>query len=148
MVLPDTSAWIEYLRAERERGEARSLADQLDVLIEQQQVLTCGPVAAELIAGARGAQREGLAAQLAGLPWVELKRSDWLTVGQTAAELRERGETVPLIDIQIAVCAVDGDAELWTWDGDFERVARALDGLRLRLLAQPVDRTGGPDQLT
>ncbi len=131
MVLADTSVWIGYLRQDDlERG---SLADRLDSLIDRQQVLMCGPVAAELIAGAREDQREMLAGELAAQPWVELKRSDWLTVGRTAGELRRRGETVPLIDIQIAVCAVKGEAELWTRDRDFERVAGALEGLRVRI---------------
>jgi predicted nucleic acid-binding protein len=155
MVLPDTSVWIDYLRAQGSAGavpagaapagaaeqadgvEDLSPADELDLLIERQEVVTCGPVVAELVAGTRGSQRESLATQLAAQPWVDLKRSDWPIVGQTAARLRERGETVPLIDVQIAVCAVLGDAQLWTCDHDFERIARTLDGLRLRMITRP-----------
>jgi predicted nucleic acid-binding protein len=153
MVLPDTSVWIEYLRADRSAAagtetssggppgqelEGRetpepSVADELDSVIERQQVLTCGPVVAELLAGARGRQRESLRAQLSTQPWIDLKRSDWLTVGDVAGKLRGRGEVVPLIDLQIAVCAVNGDAELWTCDRDSQRVVAALDGLRMRL---------------
>jgi predicted nucleic acid-binding protein len=135
VILPDTSVWVEYLRAERNSGAGRtpSPADELDGMIEREQVVTCGPVIAELLAGARGPQRDQLAEQLGAQPWVELRRSDWLTIGHTAGQLRERGQTTPLIDIQIAVCAVDADAELWTRDSDFERVAEALDGLRVRM---------------
>ncbi len=101
--------------------------------IQQEQVLTCGPVAAELMAGARGHQRGELAKQLGSQPWIDLKRPDWLTIGHTAAKLQERGQTTPLIDIQIAICAVTAEAELWTLDRDFERIAEALDGLRIRV---------------
>lgn len=142
MTLPDTSVWVEYLRAapaagpasERDRpGDAEiSAADALDELIERDAVLTCGPVVAELLAGARGRGREELAEQMRAQPWVELSRSDWLTVGHTAARLREKGHTTPLLDVQIAVCAVTADAELWTRYGDFERIAQSLDGLRVR----------------
>jgi predicted nucleic acid-binding protein len=90
-------------------------------------------VVAELLAGARGRQRSELAEQLGTQPWINLKHSDWLTIGHTAAKLQERGQTTPLIDVQIAVCAVIAKAELWTLDRDFERIVEALDGLRVRV---------------
>lgn len=49
----------------------------------------------------------------------------WLTIGHTAAKLQERGQTTPLIDVEIAVCAVTAEAEPWTLDRDFERIAEA-----------------------
>lgn len=73
------------------------------------------------------------AAQLGAQPWIDLKRGDWLAMGHTAAKLQERGQTVPLIDVQIAMCAVGAQAELWTLDRDFERIVEALDGLRVRV---------------
>jgi predicted nucleic acid-binding protein len=136
VILPDTSVWVEYLRAEDSgpsTSEDTSPAEALDAVIQQAQVVTCGPVAAELLAGARGDRREALSAQLSAQPWIELKHSDWLTIGQTAAKLQEQGKTTPLIDVQIAVCATLAEAELWTLDSDFERIAEALDGLRLRV---------------
>jgi predicted nucleic acid-binding protein len=44
--------------------------------------------------------------------------------------VRERGASVPLTDIQIAVSAVAASAELWTRDADFERVSTVLSALR------------------
>jgi predicted nucleic acid-binding protein len=139
VILADTSVWVEYLRtapssaSSREGRPSSSPAEALDARIEQEQVLTCGPVVAELLAGARGPQRDELAEQLGAQPWIDLKRADWLMVGQTASKLRERGQTTPLIDVQIAVCATVAEAELWTLDGDYERIAQSLDGLRVRL---------------
>ncbi len=136
MILPDTSVWVEYFRAVPSSSRASvgtSPAEELDALIEHEQVVTCGPVIAELMAGARGRQRDKLAEQLGAQPWIELKRSDWLTVGHTAARLQERGQMTPLVDIQIAVCANRAKAELWTLDRDFERIAEALDGLRIQV---------------
>jgi predicted nucleic acid-binding protein len=138
VILADTSVWVEYLRAEPpsapcREGRAPSPAEALDARIEQEQVVTCGPVVAELLAGARGAQRDELAEQLSGQPWIDLGRGDWLTVGETAAKLRERGQTTPLIDVQIAVCATLAEAELWTLDGDYTRISQSLEGLRVRV---------------
>jgi len=88
---------------------------------------------AELLAGARGHQRDELAEQLRAQPWIDLKRSDWVAVGHTTAKLQEQGQTTPLVDVQIAVCAVNAEAELWTRDRDFERIVKVLDGLHVRL---------------
>ncbi len=136
MILPDTSVWIEYLRSGPSSpgpGGSASAAEELDPLIKHEQIVTCGPVVAELLAGARGQQRVELAEQLGAQPWVDLKRADWLTMGHVAAKLAERGQTTPLVDVQIAVCSVKAKAELWTLDHDFERIADALDGLRVRV---------------
>jgi len=136
VILPDTSVWVDYLRARPPTAGGipdPSPAESLDALIQQELVLTCGPVVAELLAGARGRGRTELAEQLGAQPWVELGRADWLKAGEVAAGLQERGETVPLVDIQIAICAAGAKAELWTFDGDFRRIAEVLDGLQLRV---------------
>lgn len=136
MIVPDTSVWVDYLRAGSfppSQRTSSSKAEDLDSLIRQEQILTCGPVVAEVLAGARGGQRDELAKQLGAQPWIDISRADWLKIGHIAAKLQETGQTTPLVDIQIAVCAAHAKAELWTLDHDFERIAGALDGLRLRV---------------
>jgi predicted nucleic acid-binding protein len=85
---------------------------------------------AEILAGADRHNRHQLGALFAGLPWAEIDRHAWVRVGDVAAELRERGETVALTDIEIAVAAEGADARLWTWVTDFDRVGRVMTGLR------------------
>lgn len=123
-VLADTSIWVDFLR----RGGGPASAD-LEYLLTAGEALTCGPVVAELLAGAKQADRTRLWLLLTGLPWAELGPLQWHSVGETAARLRERGDTVPLTDIAIAVAAVDSAARLWTRDADFRRIGRALAGL-------------------
>jgi predicted nucleic acid-binding protein len=137
VILPDTSVWVEYLRASpgASPAGAAAAAAELDEAISAEHVATCGPVVAELLAGVRAAQQQELARQLAAQPFIDLRRSDWIHVGHTAALLRERGHTTPLIDVQIAVCAASADAELWTLDRDFERIAAASPELRVRVFA-------------
>ena len=130
MVLPDTSIWIAYLRP-----GAPEITRDLGGALERREVLTCGPVVAELVAGARAADRATLLESMGGLPWAELDRQAWQSVGLLAAELRERGEIVALTDLEIAVAAHRSGAALWTADRDFERVAPLLEGFDLRLIA-------------
>lgn len=128
MLLADTSIWVAYLRAGSE-DVTRELAAALD----RRDVLACGPVVAELVAGARPHDRLTLLESLGGLPWADLDRPAWQSVGLLAAELRDRGIGLPLTDLEIAVAAVTARATLWTGDRDFERLAGVLDGLELRL---------------
>jgi predicted nucleic acid-binding protein len=130
VVLPDTSIWVAYLRPGSD-----SLTKEIDVALEHSEVVVCGPVVAELVAGARPADRDALLSPLAALPWSDLDRRAWQSVGLLAAELRDRGETLPLTDLEIAVAARSARATLWTADRHFERLAPLVAGLELRLQA-------------
>ncbi len=128
--LADTSIWVAYLR----QGHDHPWGAELDQLLGGGDLLICGPVAAELLAGTAERDREQLAESLQGLDWAELDRRSWTRAGTLAARLRAAGETVPLTDVFIAAAALRADAQLLTADSDFERVARHEPKLRLRLL--------------
>jgi predicted nucleic acid-binding protein len=130
VVLPDTSIWIAYLRP---GGE--DITRELSASLERREVLACGPVVAELAAGARPGDRATLLASFAGLPWAELDRQAWQSVGLLAGELRDRGQAIPLTDLEIAVAAHSTGAALWTADHRFERLVPILNGLELRLIS-------------
>ena len=124
-VVADSAVWIAFLRS-----GARGAAAALDSLLANQSVAVCGPVVAEILAGADRRDRLHLRSLFGGLPWAAIDRSSWARVGDVAAELRERGETVPLTDLEIAVAAEGADARLWSWDTDFDRIERVMTGLR------------------
>ncbi|MBA3866747.1 MAG: PIN domain-containing protein [Solirubrobacterales bacterium] len=126
MVLPDTSVWVEFSR----RG-ARGRASGLGPLLDAGGVVTCGPVAAELLAGAEGEVSERLWETLSSLPWAELDPAAWREVGRVAAHLRGDGQTLPLTDLLIAVAAARGGHALWSFDSDFERIGASLAELEL-----------------
>jgi predicted nucleic acid-binding protein len=123
-VLPDTSIWIDYFRGTRE-------ADSLDRLLEEETVVSCGPVIAELLAGTSPHERSTLWLALGSLELIELDVSAWRETGEHARSLRERGTVVPLIGLLIAVAAARADAALWTRDADFTRIREAIPGLTL-----------------
>lgn len=124
-VLADTSIWVDYLR----RGTGGPAAE-LDELLASGEVVLCGPVVAELLAGVAEARRSELWQLLAGLPWADLGRPEWRRVGDVAAAVRRSGTSVALTDIEIAVAAVAVDAHLWSRDSDFDRIAAVLPDLR------------------
>jgi predicted nucleic acid-binding protein len=126
MVLPDTSVWVDFARRGT-RGDAGALRGLLD----SGEVATCGPVAAELLAGAQGEVAERMWATLSSLPWAELTADDWRDAGETAGRLRRSGETLPLTDIAIATAAASAGHAVWSFDGDFERIQTALDALEI-----------------
>jgi predicted nucleic acid-binding protein len=126
MVLPDTSVWVDYLRA----GTSGAAA-ALDGLLEEEAVVVCGPVLAELLAGTPADRKDSLWHALEALPWADLDRAAWRRVGEVAQALRAAGISVPLTDVEIAVAAALAGASLWTRDDDFERVRGVLPELEL-----------------
>jgi predicted nucleic acid-binding protein len=126
MVLPDTSVWVDYSRRGLE-GESVGMRDLLD----RGEIVTCGPVAAELLVGADGDVAEQMWGMLSSIPWVQLPTMSWREVGRLGHRLRQAGQTLPLTDLAIAVAAARGGHVLWSLDSDFERIAPALEGLEL-----------------
>jgi predicted nucleic acid-binding protein len=126
LVLPDTSVWVDFSR-HGERGRSTRLRDLLD----RGEATTCGPVAAELLAGAAGEVAERIWDTLSSLPWAELSPSAWREVGSLAGRLRRQGESLPLTDLAIAVAAARAGHALWSFDADFERIAPLLPELVL-----------------
>jgi predicted nucleic acid-binding protein len=127
VIVADTSVWIEYLR----RGES-GWAWELDELLARGEVMMCGPVLAELVAGVPPERRSDYALRLRALPWSGLDRDGWLRAGLVRGDLRRSGFTASLVDVAIAVSAARAQAALWTADAAHERVAGAMSDLTIR----------------
>lgn len=126
MILLDTSIWVSYLRGRAHQAEVEDL-------LEERRVATCGPVAAELVQGFPEGEQRPLWRRLRTLAWARLGQEAWYEAGVVAGRLRRGGTGLPLVDVAIAVAALELDAELWTRDRHFERLAVELPRLRLRL---------------
>jgi predicted nucleic acid-binding protein len=126
VVLPDTSVWIPYFRS----GSGDE-GDRLEALIEEGEVAICGPVLAELLAGAGDTQHTSIMDTVGDLPMADLHRASWQDVGAVARRLRQAGQMLPLTDLAIAVAAAHAGCTLWSLDSDFDRIAPVLDGLEL-----------------
>jgi predicted nucleic acid-binding protein len=100
-VIVDTSVWISFFRG------ADNLPGQFRELLQSQQLVTCGIVIAELLAGVRNAhERESIETGMAGLDYLEMNQSTWNLVGATLAGLRRAGKTLPVSDVILAALAL------------------------------------------
>ncbi len=118
-VLVDTSAWIDYLR--ESSGKAGDIAAQL---IQLDRAFLTGPVIAELLHGCRG-KRETAQLQVlfSAVPCLDIIRADWTAAGDALRELREKGLTVPLTDVLIAVVAARNKMAVLTLDKHFQHLS-------------------------
>ncbi|MFN2581592.1 MAG: PIN domain nuclease [Candidatus Dormibacteria bacterium] len=123
MILPDTSAWIEFLR-----GTGSPTHLRLRALVSAGAPLaTAAPVVMEVLSGARNDVEERRLLRL--LLSLEFVAMNDVHDGQDAARLHRRcrvaGDTVKsLIDCLIAVIAMRSDAELLHRDRDFTVIAK------------------------
>jgi predicted nucleic acid-binding protein len=129
-VLVDTSAWIELLRDGR--GPAATVARRL---LREGGAGIAGPVATELLRGARG-RREVQAVErlLALVRWYPVTDETWRAAGRLGGDLARRGVTVGTVDLVLSAAALAAGVPLLSRDRHFERVAAHGD---LRLL--PLD---------
>jgi predicted nucleic acid-binding protein len=124
-VLVDTSIWAEYLRGRE------PVATQLERLVRVSEAILCGPVLAELLAGARSdADAEQLRA-LSSLNFVEVTRQTWRRAGEAARALRALGDSVPLLDVVIGVACTQARVPVWTHDRHFAQLRSVLPDLEL-----------------
>ncbi len=118
--------WVDFARRGA-KGRATALRD----LLERGDVATCGPVAAQLLAGADGEVAERISATLKSLPWADLDQAGWHDVGAAARRLRGQGQTLPLTDLAVAVATARAGHVLWSFDSNFERLQPVVDGLEI-----------------
>lgn len=123
MILVDSSAWVEYLRATGSRAHQR-----LRSALEGEGDLACTDVVVmEILAGARGdADRDWLRRLLSGLEFLAVDGpADYEQAAQLYRLCRSHGETPrKLSDCLIAAVAIRNGAELLCEDADFEAIAR------------------------
>lgn len=133
MIVVDTSAWIELLRATGSpvHHELR------DLLLARAPLATTEVVVLELLAGVRSdRQRDATRASLLALPVLALRGvADYERGAELYRSCRRRGLTPrQLTDVLVALCALDADADVLHADRDFDHLARAV-GVRVHPVA-------------
>ncbi len=131
MILVDSSAWIEFLRA-----TGSPVHHRLRTALEEGAALASSDVIVmEILAGARdAADRERLRRLLYGLEFLGVEGpADYEAAAEIFRACRRGGETPrKLTDCLIAAVAIRSDAELLCADADFVAIGRHAD-LRLSL---------------
>ena len=115
--LVDTSAWVDFLR-----GDRAAMA-RVGGLLDEGGALICGPIAAEMLSGARTSAEYGILKDLAeGLDWVVEPEAVWSRVADYRFALARGGFRAGLVDLVIATTALDSGLALLTRDRGFQRI--------------------------
>lgn len=123
MILVDSSAWIEYLRATGSATERRLIA----ALQGGEELATTGIVLLEILCGARNERHAAeLRALLERCRYLPLEEpSDHETAAALYRACRREGDTVRrLPDCLIAAVAIRAKVTLLHRDADFDAIAR------------------------
>ncbi|HKZ12952.1 MAG TPA: PIN domain nuclease [Solirubrobacterales bacterium] len=123
MILLDSSAWVEFLRATGSPAHLRVRSG----LVDEADLACTDVVVMEILAGARdGADRDQLRRLLYGLRFLPVEGpADYEAAAELYRACRRAGETPrKLTDCLIAAVAIRNDAELLCQDADFLTIAR------------------------
>lgn len=123
MILVDSSAWVEFLRATGSSVHLRVRS----ALQEGADLASTDVVVMEILAGARDeADRDRLRRLLFGLEFLAVEGpGDYERAAELYRRCRSQGETPrKLTDCLIAAVAIRNDAELLCEDADFVAIAR------------------------
>jgi predicted nucleic acid-binding protein len=123
--LVDTSVWSVALRRARRIDDA--IPRELTDLIQEARVVIIGAVRQELLSGIKSkAQFEQLREHLRAFPDLELDFVDYEDAAAAYKRCRERGIQGSNTDLLICAVAMRHDLAIFTTDGDFKLLARAL----------------------
>ena len=118
-VLVDTSVWIEFFR---KHEPYHSVVTRL---IDEEQVVCCGIILAELMQGAKSDKvLTVLADFLQVFTFIPETAELWVAAGKLSFQLRRKGITIGLSDCYIAVAAASARHQVATLDSHFEALCK------------------------
>ena len=126
MVLVDSSAWIEALR----RNGQLDIKLAVEGLLEAYEAQWCAPVRLEVLGGVRPDERRRLGQHFSVIPYRPCNEQDWDRAISLAWKLRDKGLTVPWLDVVVASVALHDGIRLFAVDEHFRKIS-ALTGLAL-----------------
>ncbi len=118
-VLLDTSVWIDALR-----GKTPQIVALTRTLLNDDRILTCGPVMFEIKRGIRPSERKKILPLFDALIRLSVGETIWDAAGDLDASLRKKGITIPPMDIIIAQICLHHKVFLFTLDEHFHSVPR------------------------
>jgi hypothetical protein len=122
MILVDTSAWIEYLRA---TGSSAAIEVRRLLSDGRGQIAMCEPIAMEILCGATNETHTTLERLVNGLPSLAVDNAvDFRTAADIYRAARRAGKTIRSInDCLIAAVAIRHGARVVHCDTDFDVIA-------------------------
>jgi predicted nucleic acid-binding protein len=117
-VLLDTSVWIDALK-----GKTPEIVMVTHGLLNDDRVLTCGPVIFEIKRGLRPPERNKILPLFDALIRLSVEEAVWDAAGDLDASLRKKGITIPPMDVIIAQVCLHHKVFLFTLDDHFSSVS-------------------------
>jgi predicted nucleic acid-binding protein len=118
-VLVDTSVWIEFFR---KHEPYHSIVTRL---IDDEQVVCCGIILAELMQGAKSDKELAVLDDfLQVFSFIPDTTELWAAAGKLSYQLRRKGITIGLSDCYIAVAAASGRIQVASLDVHFEALCK------------------------
>jgi hypothetical protein len=131
-ILIETTLWIDFTRAR----SPRSLKNFIATYITDPSACIAEPIAFEVLRYATREEVELFEEQLRTMTLLPSPPTLWTDAARLGRRCREHGLTPGSLDLLIAAVAIHHDAELLTFDSDFEQIAR-VSSLQVRHLRQP-----------
>lgn len=118
MIAVDTSVWIDFFRG---RSPA---VEKLPMLLDRDEVVLPVPVRIEILSGARKSESQRLGRVLSALPVLYPTEAIWTRMENWVIAGTAAGQRFGVGDLLVAALAVEHGCALWSFDSDFERMAR------------------------
>ncbi|MGH9675962.1 MAG: type II toxin-antitoxin system VapC family toxin [Candidatus Acidiferrum sp.] len=131
-MLVEASLWIDLTRARSPLGLKQFVAPYID----DPEASIAEPIVFELLRSATDAEARRLKSHFDSLPRLTDPDDLWRMAAELGQSCRKNGINVGALDLLIATVAIHHGAELVTFDGDFERIAR-VSALQVKLLQRP-----------
>lgn len=128
----DSSLWIDLTRTRSPRTLKAFIASQLD----DPEICIAEPIAYEVVRHADDAEVRLLTRQFETVPLLSTPAGLWSSGVQLGRACRQRGYTIGSLDLLIAAVAIHHNAEIITFDDDFEQIA-TVSPLRVTRLERP-----------
>ncbi|MGD0918891.1 MAG: PIN domain-containing protein [Thermodesulfobacteriota bacterium] len=120
-VLIDTSGWICFFA----RRGYEDMKKVISILLDEDRVAIAGPIFVELFQGARDIEeKQNIRDYAKGLHWLHVTDEHWYKSAELTFQLRRKGITSSIIDVLIAILAMDYQCTLLHKDSDFDHIAR------------------------
>ena len=130
--LIDSSLWIDFTRARSPKSVKQFIAPY----ILAPEAALAEPIAYEVLRHATDAEIPALEAQFKTMPLLRTPDDLWTDAAKLGQSCRRKGVNAGSLDLLIVSVAIHHDADLITFDVDFQRIAGACR-LRVKLLQRP-----------
>ena len=130
--LLDASLWIDFTRPR----SSRTLKLFLAPFVLDPATHLAEPIVFEVLRHATPAESKGIVRQFQTLPLLATPATLWSDAADLGQHCRQKGITVNSIDLLVAALAIHHDAEVITFDDDFQKIA-TVTNLRAKLLKRP-----------